>query len=76
MSPLGISRRLVAVADLLGQVLRQVADAPGRILRAREHALSVEPLPDPRHVERLMCSPMRNQVVSKGRGRGFYMLWP
>ena len=41
-------------ADLLGQVLGQVADAPGRVLRSGEHALGVEPDPEPGHVPRLI----------------------
>jgi len=45
---------LVAVAHLLGQVLGQVADAPRRILRAREHAVSAELNPEPGHMPRLV----------------------
>jgi len=55
MRPLRVSLGVMAVADLLGQVLGQVADAPGRILRAREHALGVEALAEPGHVVRLVA---------------------
>ena len=41
---------LVAVAHLLGEVLGQVADAPGRVRGPGEHALGVEPFPEPGHV--------------------------
>jgi hypothetical protein len=49
---LGAAGGLVAAADLLGQVLGQVADAPGGPGRSGQHALSVEPLPEPDHVPR------------------------
>ena len=45
---------LVAVADVLGQVLGEVADASAGILRPGEHALGVEPVAEPGHVQRLV----------------------
>ena len=48
MCPLRVGVGLVAVADLLGEVLGQVADAPARVFRSGEHALGVEPDPVPR----------------------------
>ena len=45
---------LVAVAYLLGEVLGQVADAPGGVLGPGEHALGVEPDPEPGHMPRLI----------------------
>ena len=44
----------MAVAELLGQVLGQVADAPGGVLGPGEHALGVELRPEPGHVQRLV----------------------
>jgi hypothetical protein len=44
----------VAVAELLGQVLGEVADAPGRVLGPGEHALGVELGPEPGHVPRVI----------------------
>ena len=52
--PLRVSVSLVAVADLLGQVLGQVPDTPRRILRPGEHALGVEPDPEPGQMPRLI----------------------
>ena len=40
----------VAVAHLLGEVLGQVADAPRRVRGSGEHALGVEPFPEPGHM--------------------------
>ena len=40
---LGVGVGLVAVADLLSEVLGQLADAPVRVFRSGEHALGVEP---------------------------------
>ena len=45
---------LVAVADMLGQVLGEVADAPASVLRSGEHALRVEPLTEPGDVQWLV----------------------
>jgi hypothetical protein len=43
MCLLSVGLGVVAVADLLGQVLGQVADAPGGVFGSGEHALGVEP---------------------------------
>ena len=51
---LGVGVGLVAVAELLGQVLGQVADAPGGVLGPGEHALGVELGPEPGHVPGLV----------------------
>ena len=50
MRPGGIGVGTVAVAELLGQVLRQIADAPVSVLGPGEHTLSVEPCAEPGHV--------------------------
>jgi len=44
----------MAVADLLDEVLGQIPDAPVRVLGSSEHALGVEPGPEPGHVPRLI----------------------
>jgi len=54
MYPLGVGGRLMAVGHLLGEVFGQVPDAPGRVLGPGQHALGVEPFPEPRHVHRLV----------------------
>jgi hypothetical protein len=54
MSALSVGVRLVAVAELLGQILDQVADAAGGILGPGEHALGVELGPEPDDVVRLV----------------------
>jgi hypothetical protein len=48
---LGVGVELVAVAELLGQVLGQVADAPVRVPRSGQHAFSAELLPEPGHAD-------------------------
>jgi hypothetical protein len=45
---------LVAVADVLGQVLGEVADAPVSVFRSGEHALGVEPVAGFCDVQRLV----------------------
>ena len=54
MSDLSIGTDLVAVADVLGQVLGEVADAPAGVLRARQDALRVEAFAEPGDVQRLI----------------------
>ena len=54
VSPLGVACGLVAVGDVFGEVLGQVADAAGRVLRPAQDALGVEPVPEPGHVQRLI----------------------
>src|ERR1700745_2594640 len=54
MGALSVSLRLVAIGHLLGEVLGQVADAPGRVLGPGENALGVEPFPESCHVPRLI----------------------
>jgi hypothetical protein len=49
-----VASRLVAVAEVLGQVLGEVADAPAGIFRSGEHALGVKPGAEPGHVQRLV----------------------
>ena len=66
MRPFGVGLGLVAVGHLLGQVLGQVADAPGRVLRAGQHALGVEPVPEPGHMHRLVLVPDRVQGLVPG----------
>jgi hypothetical protein len=44
----------VAAADLLGQVLGQVPDTPGRVFGSGEHALGVELGPEPGRMQRLI----------------------
>jgi hypothetical protein len=51
---LGVGGGLVAVADVLGQVLGQVADAPAGVPGSGEYALGVEPGAEPGHVLRLV----------------------
>ena len=69
---------LVAVADVLGQVLGEVADAPAGVLGSGEHALGVEPGTEPGHVQRLVLVadgveglvPGRQHLAGvRGRGR-------
>jgi hypothetical protein len=45
---------VVAVAEVLGQVLGEVADAPGGVLAPGQDALGVELRPEPRDVQRLV----------------------
>jgi hypothetical protein len=47
---LAVACGLVAVAEVLGQVLGEVADAPAGVLRSGEDALGVEPLAELGHV--------------------------
>ena len=54
MGALGVGGGLVAVGDLLGEVFGQVADAAGCVLRSGEHALGVESVPEPGHVQRFI----------------------
>ena len=63
--PLRVCVRLVAVADLLGEVLGQVPNAPAGVLGPGEHALGVEPLAEPGHVPRLILSPMASSAWSQ-----------
>jgi hypothetical protein len=51
---LGVGGGLVAVAEVLGQVLGEVADAPAGVAGSDEHALGVEPGAEPGHVQRLV----------------------
>jgi hypothetical protein len=51
---LGVGGGLVAVADVLGQVLGEVADAPPGVLGTGQHALGVEPVPEPGDMQRLV----------------------
>ena len=67
---LGVGIALVAVGDLLSEVLRQVPDATGRVLGPGQHALSVEPFPEPRHMQRLVVIPNGVQGLIPG-GRDF-----
>ena len=57
MGALGVAGGLVAVGDLLGEVLGQIPDAAGRVLGPGQHALGVEPLPEPGHMQRLVLVP-------------------
>ena len=50
MGALCVCFGLAAVADLLGEVLNQVADAPRGVLGPGEHALGVELGPKPHHI--------------------------
>ncbi len=50
----GVSVRLMAVAELLGQVLGQISDTPGGVLGPGEHALGVELGPEPHHMPRIV----------------------
>src|SRR5215472_249618 len=69
MLTLGVGIGVVAVAELLGQVFGQVADAPGRVLRSGEHALCVELSPEPGHVHRAVIGADGGQgVVPVGQG--------
>jgi hypothetical protein len=54
MRLLGVGGGLVAVGDVLGQVLGEVADAPGRVAASGEHALGVELRAEPGDVQRLV----------------------
>jgi hypothetical protein len=51
---LSVAVWLVAVPELLGQVLGQMADTTSRVLGPGEHALGVELCPEPDHVPRLI----------------------
>jgi hypothetical protein len=51
---LGVALGGVASGDLLGQVLGEVADAPGGVLGSGEHALGVELGSEPSHVAGLV----------------------
>src|SRR5258708_18919349 len=57
----------VTVADVLRQVLSQVADAPGRAARSGEHALSVEPRTESSRVQRLVIGTDGIERVVPGR---------
>ena len=52
---------LVAVGDLLGQVLGEVADSPGGVLGPGQHALGVELRAEPGHVRRVIVRADRIQ---------------
>ena len=67
MLALGIGVWVVAVAELLGQVLGQIADAPGGVLGPGEHALGVEFGPEPDHMPRLVIRADSIQGVIPGR---------
>jgi hypothetical protein len=54
MRGLSVGGGLVAVAEVLGQVLGEVADAPAGVSGSGEDALSVEPGAEPGHVPRLV----------------------
>ena len=54
MVGLGAGGGLVAVAEVLGQVLGEVADAPAGVLLSGEDALGVEALAEPGHVPGLV----------------------
>ena len=54
MLALRVSLGVVAVAELLGQVFGQIADAPAGVLRSGEHALGVELGPEPGHMRRVV----------------------
>jgi len=64
---LGVAVRLVAVAQVLGQVLGEVADAPAGIPGSGEHALGVEPRAEPRHMQRLVIVPDGVEGLVPGR---------
>ncbi len=51
---LGVAVFMVAVAEVLGQVLGEVADAPAGISRSGQHSFSIEPGAEPGHVQRLV----------------------
>ena len=53
MLGLGVGGRGVALVDGLGQVLREIPDAPVRVAAAGEHALDVELRPEPDDVRRV-----------------------
>src|SRR5690348_9102548 len=54
MLTLEVSLGVVAVTELLGQVLSEVADAPARVLGPGEHTLGVELGPEPGHMRRVV----------------------
>jgi hypothetical protein len=62
MCPLRVSLGAVAVAELLGEVFGQVADAPGRVFGSGEDALDVEPVPEPGHVMGLVAELVQGLV--------------
>jgi hypothetical protein len=62
---LGVGLGVVAVGDLLGQVLGQVADAPGGILRPGEHALGIEPSAETGHVVRLVAELVKRLIPGR-----------
>ena len=51
---LGVGFCFVAVGDVLGQVLGDVADAPVGVFRPAENALCVEAVAEPGDVQRLV----------------------
>jgi len=53
---------VVAVADLLGEVLGQVADAPACVLRSGQHAFGFELGAEPGHVVRLVAELVQRLV--------------
>ena len=59
--------RLVAVGDVLGQVLGEVADAPVRVLGPGEHALGVEAVAEPGGVQRFVLVADGVERVIPGR---------
>ena len=64
---LGVAGGLVAVGHLLGEVFGQVADAACGVLGSGEHALGVEPVPEPGHMQRLVLISDGIQRVVPGR---------
>jgi hypothetical protein len=66
MSALRVGVGLVAVAELLGEVLGQIADAAGGALGPGEHALGVELGPEPGHMQRLILRTNGVQGVIPG----------
>jgi hypothetical protein len=64
---LRICCRLVAVADVLGQVLGEVADAAARVLGTGDDALSVEPGTEPGYVQRLVLVADTVECLVPGR---------
>ncbi len=62
MGAFGVALRLVAVGHLLGQV----PDAAGGVLGAGQHALGVEPVPEPGHAHRLILGGDRVESVVPG----------
>ncbi len=66
MLVLGGCLRLVAVGDVLGQVLGEVADAPVRVPGPAQHALGVEPFAEPGDVLRFVLRSDRVERLVPG----------